>query len=161
MGFLFEYHELSRFPSPHVLYTVYLLCRFPTDFECISLLCCVIKEYHQKMVRKTHVMKLQVVQEACVRGRTLKIFFSFSVLPHLHTPITLWFIGETSWCLLFSGSWWKSSCCSWSTFLQLCRYRQVLTDKSFSAVICVFVLCATYPLPNSTAELISSELSLV
>jgi len=38
-------------------------------------------------------MKLQVMPEACTKGRILTIFFpSLSVSPHLHTPITLWFI---------------------------------------------------------------------
>lgn len=134
-----------------MLYTVYLLCRFPTDFECFSLLCCVIKEYHWKTERKTRD-KTAGRAGSLYQRQNFEHIFSFSVLPDSHTPVTLWFIGNVSWCLFWG---------SWSTSLQLCRYRQVLTDTSVSAVICVFILCTAYALPNATAELISSELSLV
>lgn len=118
---------------------------------------CVIKEYHWKMVRKAHVRKIQVVKGVGTKGRTN--YFSFSLSsPSFPHPTTLWFIGEAPWLLQFWGSCWESSSSSWSTFLQLCRYRQVLRDKSFSAAICVFVLCTTFLFQM---VLISSELSLV
>lgn len=86
-------------------------------------------------------------------------YFFFSVSTPFTHPITPWFMDETSWCLFIWGR--EVFCRSWSTFLQFCRHRQVITDKSFSEVILVFILCATYPLPNDTTELISSELSSV
>lgn len=153
--FLLELWELSWFPSPRVPYTVYLPCRFLTGFECISLLCCEIKEYCWEMVRKSHVVRLHAEQEVCVKHRIFLLLCQYSIYTSHNTLVYGWDV------LVSLHLRQRSFCCSWSTFLQLCRHRQVITDKSFSEVILVFILCATYPLPNDTTELISSELSSV